>query len=895
MFDDVSEGKKDEKWLERHLVSINTVNTSAEAVKYERTLWNYYNNKPDGKKYDFLRKTGEGHELPVYYYHIPLQRTLVDILVSQHSQRPFNFSVVAVDNQSVEDKYMNLIETYVTTAYEEMTNRTEMISQIEQQIQQKVQEIQDKLQQQPTTPEEQQQFQQLKQMMPMIQQQADQQIKQLEKAKLLTDDMIDQIKREKYTTKKDFKETIAQKTLQYLRKELAIKQKSVEAIKCRFVTGKVRTLVNLEEGIKLPEYRILNPINVTYPLVEGINNICDGPWVKIREKMTVDQIKSNWNEEITKKYGADALDYFEYNAEDITVGTFVSTPGYGAIFTGGVYSPGLSTSGGVTVDYIWIRSQRKQIVKYSPNPYEVGEVFTHFVSPSKEIIKKEDYKYKTVVDENSVKKSYYINKKDHKLIFNEDEVELWSESKKECYKTKYTNDIYHGIVIGGKYVVALGKKQYVCRNIDKHYVAPLPVFGKTFSKITEQPYSIIDATIDLQDLYDVLHMQEQLMIALSGSKGQIIDRSQKPQSMSDELWEYNWKMGRGYIQTTDGNGNPINKAYNQFASFDNTLSPSIQFINNIKEGIKNTMGTVVGIPPQRMAQISNNDQVGTFEMAIQQSSMITEILYYDHDNEELEPLRELLHLTLRYCYTSNNILDLENKDMTREPFMIPANLLNNIQFDLVLLSNLSEEKTLKDLKKFVLEQWKQGQASMKELTDVISEESLAELKAKVLYYDEETKKLAAQARDADQQGKEALIEKQAQLNQQFESEWKQKELEINSKLADIQQQRLQSDSQIAERDLQLREKIAEANSKIQLLDISNKDKQETGILLENKEARQREQKLKELQIKIDDIYEGLHLAVDKHKHELDHHAAMEKIDSDKKMRNKEYLPSKLNN
>ncbi len=566
MFDDVSEKNKGKEWLEKHLMSINVVNTSAEAVKYERTLWSYYNNKPDGKKYDFLRKTGEGHELPVYYYHIPCQRTLIDILVSQHTQRPFNYSVIAVDNQSVEDKYMNLIDEYINVSFDEATKRSEMIDQITQQIQQKVQEIQQKLQSQPKNEEEQAQYAQLQQMIPIIQQQADQQIKQLQKTKLITEQMIDQIKREKYTTKKDFKETIAQKTLQYLRKEISIKQKSVEAIKCRFVTGKTRYLVNLEDGMKLPEFRVLNPINVTYPLVESITNIADGPWVKIREKMTIEQIKSNWGTEITKKYGEDALKYFEYNAEDITVGAFVSTPNQGAIFTGGVYTPSLGTSGGITVDYIWIRSQRKQIVKYSPNPYEEGEVFTHFVSPSKEIIKKEDYKYKVVVDENQVKKGYYINKKDSKLLFPETEVELWSENKKEQYKEKYTTDIYQGLVIGGKYVISLGKKRYICRDIDKHYKARLPVFGKTYSTITEQPYSLIDATIDLQDLYDVLHMQEQLMISLSGTKGNIIDRSQKPRGMSDELWEYHWKMGRGYIQTMDANGNPINKTYNQFAS-----------------------------------------------------------------------------------------------------------------------------------------------------------------------------------------------------------------------------------------------------------------------------------------------------------------------------------------
>src|SRR5690606_16213118 len=99
---------------------------------------------------------------------------------------------------------------------------------------------------------------------------------------------------------------------------------------------------------------------------------------------------------------------------------------------------------------------------------------------------------------------FYINKKDETDFRREEDVETINSNKGESFADKYTNDLYSGVVINDRYVVNEGKNPFTLRDIDRHGNINLPVFGKTYASIVDQPYSLIMATKDLQDLYDIV-------------------------------------------------------------------------------------------------------------------------------------------------------------------------------------------------------------------------------------------------------------------------------------------------------------------------------------------------------------------------------------------------------
>jgi hypothetical protein len=903
--DRVNFSKRDKKWIEEQIVQIaKNSPTTQESIRESTTFWDYYNNKPNDKKHDFLRKAGENMELPVYYYHIPIQRTMIDSLVSQQANRPFNFSITMCDKTSLEEKYANQLKEYIQFALENAEKKTEMLTEIAGNIQEQVGQMEQMLQEgsqqiqqaqeqgQEVHPEQMQQLQQLEQQLPLIKKQAEQQLKAIEKQSIITADEIDRIKKHQLMSYKDIKEIIAQKTLVKLIQELRIDSKITKAFLSKVVVGKSRYFVYYDGKTVLPQFDVLDAINVTYPLVDGVEDISKGKWVKIRTQMSVHHVLNNWGKEIEKKYGVKAIDdltvFGSYNYQKES---FISTPMNGAIFIDDINSP-MAGNESISVDRVFFKANRKQIVKYSPNVNsdKDSDVFRHFVDPNKEIIKKEDYKYKVVTDENGIKKSYYINKKNEKLIFKEDEVELYSESKKESYTEVYTTDIYEGVIINNLYIVALKLHEYTVKNVDRYADKNLPVFGRTNISVTDQPYSLIGATIDLQDLYDVVYMQQQLMIALSGTKGNIIDRSQKPQGMSDEEWEYNMKMGRLYIQTKDKNGNNINPSFNQWSSYDNTLSPSIQYFGMILDRLEGTMGNVIGMSPQRRGKVVPSDQVATFEMAIQQNELVTEIIYYDHDIEASNALAELLHLALRYCYINNDILDLQSKEMGSEIFMIPANLLNNVQWRLNVMNNVKDEKTLKDIRGLLMNSWTKGQTSLSQLTDSMTEDSITELKVKIKYWEDRASQLNAQSMQAEKEGNLEVEKAKAQYKAEFDNEWKMQTLKIQEQLAGLESKRIEYDGQLKERDLAIKEKVANDANKLKLLELLNEQSSETGVLAENKEARINSQKLEAIQIQLNAMMQGMNMNLQLDKNNKDHTANMEKIKVDKaKKINKEHV------
>ncbi len=887
--------KRNKEWVKKQAMSI-AANSSVKDSDYRllSTYWKYYNNEPDDKKHDFLRKMGENIELPVYYYHIPLQRILLDNLISQQAKKNLNISISVADKDSMRDKYEEQMKMYVNTAVTNAEKKIELMNKMTQQIQQQIQQLEQQLQQgqqqiqqaqeqgqEPDT-ELLKQVQMLTQQLPLIKQQAEMQLKQIQKQTIITNDEMEQIRKYQITSWKDQKEIIAEKTLIRLKQELKIESKSVQGLKSRLVTGKERFFVYYDGRTNLPQFEVLDVMNVSYPIVEGVDDISKGKWVKIRERMSVHHVLNNWGKDIESAYGVKAINDLQVSGNFNTAdGSFISTPMNAAIFIDELDSK-FADNTGVIVDKIYFKVSRKQTIKYSPNINGAdGDVFRHFIDNSKELIKKEDFTYKTITDENGVRKSYYINKKNKDYVLDASTVEIYSEQKSESYAEKYTSDRYEAIIIADKYIVGLKRSEYICRNTDKHSDINLPVFGRTYSSITDQPYSLIGATIDLQDLYDVIHMEEQLMISLAGTKGNIIDMSQKPTSMSREEWEYNWKMGRGYIQTKDANGNNISNGFNQWQNYDNTLSPSIQYLTGIKEQIRNTMGDVIGVGRQRQGKVDPSDQVATFEMALQQNELVTEIIYYDHDLDLALALTELLHLTLRYCYINNDIIDIPSKEIGSELFVIPAGLVSSTWFRLNVFNNAKQEKVLKDIRSIILQSWKAGQTPMGQLVDAMIEDSVGELRAKVRYWEEKASEINSQNREATKQDQIEIEKAKAQFKAEFEQDWRQQELKIKEMLGQVEVQKFQLDSSIQQRNLDIIAKANEDSNKLKLLELMNEDKSESGVLMENKEARINSQKLESLQIQLNAMMQGLNLSIQKDSNDKKHVHDMEKVKVDK--------------
>src|SRR5690606_23876800 len=86
-------------------------------------------------------------------------------------------------------------------------------------------------------------------------------------------------------------------------------------------------------------------------------------------------------------------------------------------------------------------------------------------------------------------------------------------------------------------------------------------------------YSPVWETKDIQELYNILHFQEELLISLSGVKGTVVDISQLPSGMSMTEVMYYKKNGLLPIETLFPGGKPKRTSFNQFSNYDDSVSP----------------------------------------------------------------------------------------------------------------------------------------------------------------------------------------------------------------------------------------------------------------------------------------------------------------------------------
>lgn len=890
----VEERQKTKSWLEEHIKYYSQVsNANANQKTNDITCWQYYNNKTEVAKFEYLTSMGNYH-LPSQIRHIPLQRTNCDILTSQKLYRPFVYDILVADRASMEEKYQFKIQgiTNIIMNATERKNHTQM-AELEK-IDAQFQKIAQVLQQQPQQPQQptqdmsseqqqqlmeanaqlQQQQQVLQEVMPDLKHQFDYMKEALQDKIEFTERELGEIKLFNTNKKKDIKEIVAFNVSKELRRTLKIANESNKSFLSDVVTGRTAFYVDIEENTRKPVFRALNIMKVYYPSVDGIEWIQDGPWVKIEDGISFQQLVSLYGEEFKTKYSTADLNKLQ-DRDSIQNGTFTAVPGGGAVLVDELYSGSSVQSSAITRERIWFKVPRKIYVKYSPNPWVQGEYFRKFLDADKIVIDEEEYKY------SKEDGGYYINKKNEEIVYRKEQVEKFNKSKGDDLKIYYTNDIYQGVVLNREYVVGVKKKLKVLRNPDRHSDVQLPVYGRTHAAINDQPYSIIKDTINLQDMYDLINYYRDLMFALSGPKTILYDRSYKPTTMTDDEWEYQKKIGTIHIQSTDAYGNPNRSQFNQMTMWDMTISSSVQYFDGILESIKETMGEIVGVPRQRKGQIVESDQVGTMEMSLKQAALITELRFYKHDEIEAKAFEACVNYALKYCIREDDIINVIGRDFSSDLIKVPKGIFDDVRIEAVIANNGEQQTLMGKLEDLAMIGFKSGTISYDGIVKTfVGSTNLTEFKKSVEHFTEEAKKMQQQMAGADEQQKAKLQEQAEKMRQEFEGFWKQKDYEAKQIGNRILDENNKVQAQImAERNAIEREKL-EKESALKMLDLTSRDTSEKALLEENKEARVINNELEAMKMKIELILSTLQLNLDKVKHDKDHKYDMKSLDVD---------------
>lgn len=840
----VKEGEKTPEWIEEQIQAIRqNMQADEDPMGKDVECWKMYHNTFEDAKYDYLRKFGN-YVLPSQVRRIPLQKHFIKLLVSQEARRNAFFSIVAIDEDAQAERFAKKASNYVQSFLLKVKKAAQQRSRTLQEMETALKDMRDKISQfQPQTEED------YKKLQEAIKIQSHYEVEVMDareffKLQDIFDDRdIEELEKYNLYTEQDWKEERVQKLYHQLTEKLRIRSKRITAFERRCVIGRSAYYVDCIPGMADPIFETLNPMKVYYPQIEDTKFIQDGPWGAIKDVLSYDQVVTMYGHKIEKKYGAEALKTLENLPNYESTANFLATK-EGAILTdSSTYKGSTQTNQKYERVRVWFKSQRKVTIKVSKN--EEGQVFKHDLNPYKEIINKSEYNFRN---------GYYVHKKNRMVSYRKDMVTTYDSTKGDELEYRYTDDIYEGVIICGKYIIDAGKKTHVIRDPFNFSQVKLPIFGKSYSGPDESPSSIVWDTKDLAELYRIVWYHIELQMALAGTKTNLIDRSQRPTTMSDEEWEYHMKLGRLYIQTTDNNGRQINGSFNQWQTFDNSISASIAYYQPVLEMIYQVMGTIIGIPRPRLGQVVGSDQVGTFEMSLQQSSLITEILYEEHDEDLKHALEQLINLAVKYNYKNGYTFELKNPKLNiREQVVIPKDELSKHYYSVVMDNTSKDERNLKDLKEIAMAQWQKAMLPLEQLVKMYDADSVKELEKTLEYFNQKGMEMQRLSQQNNIEAQTQIEQMRIELQTKYDMEMEKVKQQVEMMKLKLEESRMMLENGIQTRGLDIEDKKIAVDANLKMMEMQFEDKIETAMIQENKDARVTGNKIDILKMKMDTL------------------------------------------
>lgn len=394
----------------------------------------------------------------------------------------------------------------------------------------------------------------------------------------------------------------------------------------------------------------------------------------------------------------------------------------------------------------------------------------------------------------------------------------WIDSKKE--KDKWIGYCYHVIRIAEDIYVLDYDDIMMPRNPDEPNQARLSINGIWYTNGHGGPYSLMLATADLQDKYDLNLYKKDNAVALAGTRGAIVDTSQLPTNIGDDpeerliKFQAYRKVGLSLIDSAQ-EGIPLNNTY--YNGFDDTLQPGeIQAYQLSIQIIEDTVSSITGVFRERLGGIQQRDAVANVEVGMQQSYIITKRYYQAMDTLVKEILSDCIDMA-KVVYKDGMTGQLILGDM-KEIFTILPEYYTFTSYDVQLADSAEIIKEQELIKQLSMQLASQGQVDPEILLIVSTSKSLTEMKELTLKSIREKKIENNQLQQLTQQLEQAQ-EQQKQLQKQLEQSTK-KIAALNEKKLNIEQQNNQMDQELGYYKIQEDSKIR--NRELDLIQERNK-------------------------------------------------------------------------
>ena len=304
------------------------------------------------------------------------------------------------------------------------------------------------------------------------------------------------------------------------------------------------------------------------------------------------------------------------------------------------------------------------------------------------------------------------------------------------------------------------------RSIDNPNECSLPINGLHYMSRTGSPYSLVLATADLQDKYDIMQFYKNSIIANSGTAGDWVDLAFIPTFLGQETesrlakWLAYKKSGIALLDSSQ-EGQQMNTT---FSGYDDTVKlQAIQAVDLVIQDIENTATSITGVFRERLGGIQARDAVSNVEMGMQQSYIITKQYYQTMDLLVREMLLDCLN-TAKIVFKNGLSGTLILGQNQKQIFTALPEYFTMSDQDIHIADSQEIIKERETIKQLTMELTKGGMVDPDILIAVSTSTSLTEMKlavAKSIKNKKEENNQLQQLNQQSQQAQQQLKELQA--------------------------------------------------------------------------------------------------------------------------------------
>lgn len=375
---------------------------------------------------------------------------------------------------------------------------------------------------------------------------------------------------------------------------------------------------------------------------------------------------------------------------------------------------------------------------------------------------------------------------------------MHDENKGETIKWYWVNEWYKATLIKDDILVDWGPIEFQGKSPYQLSQGSPNFVGQLFNSNQGEVHSLMDVIKPLDYSYDIAYWKREQEIAANFGTMTFYNASMVPHGWDPEKWiSYAIKKKLAPLDPTQEilKGPSQQKSAGVFNTLTATAIQSqayndIKMYTEIMLNLEDQMAKVTGITRQREAQVTASESATATQVAVQQSSAITEMLFAKHADFEKRTLTLLLEkakfLYSKYPEAGQYVFDEMGLEMVKDMDEISESIMD------VYVSNSGKEQGLYDaLKQMAGAAVQSGQATMSDIVAIHLGESTQDLVRKLEASSERISKQQqeAQARQIEAAADEAEKER---LYKQYkdEMEWGIKNRELDIKEAQLEEKSL---------------------------------------------------------------------------------------------------------